>query len=304
MPAAVSPLPADAVPRPATAGERWQAIGARLFFALFRALPLDAASAVGGAVGRWVGPRLGVSKRARRNLRAALPALSEGEIDAIVRGMWDNLGRVMAEYPHLSRIRCFGPESRVEIVGVEHVDRALAAERQIIMVGGHLGNWEIAPLAAAQYGMRIAFVYRALNNPLVDQMIEELRDENSEFVPKGPVASRRTIAALREGRHLGMLADQKLNDGIPVPFFGRDAMTAPALARLAIRYDCDIIPARTERLSGAHFRLTVHPPLAIPRTADRNADIAAVMARINALLEAWIRDRPEQWLWLHNRWPE
>ncbi|MBV8777148.1 MAG: lauroyl acyltransferase [Alphaproteobacteria bacterium] len=277
----------------------------RLGFGAIRALPLDWASAVGGRLARWIGPRLGVNKRARLNLRAALPELSEAEIDTVVRGMWDNLGRVVFEYPHLPGLTAFGPGGRVEVVGVEHIDRAVAAGRQIILVAGHLGNWEIAPIAAEQYGLSVVHAYRAANNPLVDRMIVGLRPGKiTEFVSKGTQASRRLVAALREGKHLGMLADQKMNDGMPVPFFGRDAMTADALARLALRYDCDIIPVRSERLRGAHFRLTVTPVLELPDIKDRQAAIAAVMAAVNARLEEWIRDRPEQWLWVHRRWPD
>lgn len=304
MRAATLPPAADAPARPATAGERWQAAGAGLFFALFGALPLDTASAVGGALGRWIGPRLGISRRARRNLRAAFPALSDAGIEAIVRAMWNNLGRVAAEYRHLHRLRVFGPGSRVEVIGLDRLARALAEERRLILFSGHLGNWEIAALAAGQYGLAVAQIYRALNNPLIDRMIARLRGDRGEFIPKGAIASRRAVAALREGMHLSLLVDQKLNDGIPVPFFGRDAMTAPALARLALRYECDVVPVRVERLAGAHFRLTVYPPLEIPHTGNRTADIAALMTRVNATLEAWIRERPEQWLWLHNRWPD
>ena len=101
-----------------------------------------------------------------------------------------------------------------------------------------------------------------------------------------------------------MLADQKLNEGIPVPFFGRSAMTATALALLALRFDCVALPARVERLRGARFRLTVFPPLPLPRTGDRDADIAALTANVTGVLEAWIRDRPEEWLWVHRRWPD
>jgi KDO2-lipid IV(A) lauroyltransferase len=108
---------------------------------------------------------------------------------------------------------------------------------------------------------------------------------------------------LRRGAHLALLADQKLNDGIAVPFFGRPAMTAPALALLALRFDCTVLPARVERLRGAHFRLTLYPPLELPRSGDRDADVAALMERVNRTLEGWIRERPEQWFWLHNRWP-
>src|SRR5438034_521098 len=159
-------------------------------------------------------------------------------------------------------------------------------------------------LAAGQYGTDVAQIYRAANNPLVDRMIARFRGTGSEFIPKGRVASRRALAALRRGAHLTLLVDQKLNDGIAVPFFGRPAMTAPALALLALRFDCAVLPARVERLAGAHFRLTIHPPLALPRSGDRSADVAALMAAVNATLEGWIRERPEQWFWVHSRWPD
>jgi Kdo2-lipid IVA lauroyltransferase/acyltransferase len=258
---------------------------------------------LGGTLARWIGPHLGISQRARRNLRAALPELAPVQVAEIIRGMWDNLGRVAAEYPHLRHIRVFEADGRVEARGLEHLDRALAAGRRVVMFGGHLANWEIAALAAGQYGIDIAQIYRAANNPLVDRMVARLRGGCGELIPKGAVASRRAVAALRRGGHVSLLADQKLNDGIAVPFFGRPAMTAPALALLALRFDCAVLPARVERLEGAHFRLTLHPPLDLPRTGDRDADVAALMRMVNATLEGWIRERPEQWFWVHSRWP-
>jgi Kdo2-lipid IVA lauroyltransferase/acyltransferase len=283
---------------------RVEACGAALFFAAMRALPLDAASALGGAMARHIGPHLPVSRRARRNVAAALPDLSAVEIASVVGGMWDNLGRVAAEYPHLPRIRIFPPGGRVETCGLDHLDRAIAVGRPVIMFGGHLGNWEIAALAAGQYGIDVAQIYRAANNPLVDRMIARFRGTRSEFIPKGAVASRRALAALRRGAHLTLLVDQKLGDGIPVAFFGRAAMTAPALALLALHFDCAVLPARVERLRGAHFRLTIEPPLALPRSGNRTADVAALMESVNQALETWIRERPEQWFWLHSRWPD
>lgn len=294
----------DPPPRPARLSERLQARGAALFFAIFGCLPLAAASAAGGALGRWIGPHLGISRRARRRLAAAFPERSAAEIDRILRGMWDNLGRVAVEYPHLRRIEVFAPGGPVEPVGFEHFDAAVAAGRRMIIFSGHIGNWELGPLASRQYGLRVTNIYRALNNPLVDRLITRLRGDTGEYVPKGMVAARRAAASLREGEHLALLADQKLNDGIAVPFFGRIAMTAPALAIFALRYDCDVFPARVERLGGARFRLTVYPKLELPRSGDRNADIAATMLLVNQTLESWIRERPEQWLWLHNRWPD
>jgi KDO2-lipid IV(A) lauroyltransferase len=284
-------------------GPQLEALGAALFFGIFGLLPIDWASAIGGALARAIGPRLGITKRARLNLTRALPELSQAEVARIIREMWDNLGRVAAEYPHLQKIRVFNPAGRVETHGFEHMDRAVAAGRRMIIFSGHIANWEIGMLAAVQYGAPVAQIYRAANNPLVDRMITRFRG-GGELIPKGAVAARRAIAVLRRGTHLTMLADQKMNDGIPIPFFGRMAMTASALASLGIRFDCDILPARVERLGGARFRLTVFPPLPLPRSGDHHANVATLMTRVSQTLEAWIRDRPGEWFWLHRRWPD
>src|SRR5215469_11810610 len=294
----------DALPPPEPVPSRiaWryriEAWLAALLIGALGLLPLDWASWLGGVTGRLIGPRLGITKRARINLRTALPGQTPAEIEAVVRGMWDNLGRVVYEYPHLKKIKVFAGD-RVEVRGLDNLKAALAAGRRVIMFSGHIGNWEIAALAGGQYGIDVAQIYRAANNPLVDEMLARLRGDAGELIPKGAVASRRAVAALRRGGHLSLLADQKLNDGIAVPFFGRPAMTAPALAILALRFDCDVLPARVERLQGARFRLTVFPPLPLPRSGDRHADVAALTAQVNATLERWIRERPEQWFWLH-----
>ena len=248
--------------------DRLEAWGAAALFGGFQVLPLDSASALGGALARRIRPFLAVSKHARRNLSRSFPELSETEIERVVAGMWDNLGRVAAEYPHLSKIRVFEAGGRVETHGFEHVDRAVAAGRRIIVFSGHIANWEIAMLAGTQHGISLAQIYRAANNPLLDRMIAQYRGDGGDLIPKGKVAARRAIAALRRGTHLTLLADQKMNDGIPVPFFGRLAMTAPALAILALRFDCDVVPARVERLAGARFRLTIFPPLPVTRGGD------------------------------------
>ena len=287
---------------PASWSHRIEAAIVAVFFTLSRALPLDLASGLGGWFARRIGPALGITKQARRNLAAALPQLSAAEIETVIRGMWDNLGRVAAEYPHLRHIRAFGGDGRVEIQGIDHLERTIATGRRMILFSGHLANWEIAALAAAQTGLDIAQIYRTANNPFVDRMILRCRGGQGELIPKEAVG-RRAVAALRRGAHLTILADQKLNEGIPVAFFGRPAMTAPTVALLALRFGCDVLPARVERLGGARFRLTIEPKLPLPDTGSRSADIAALMQTVNATLERWIRERPDQWFWLHRRWP-
>ncbi|MGE0257723.1 MAG: lauroyl acyltransferase [Alphaproteobacteria bacterium] len=292
--------------RPPESRQSWYRVEAAfvaVFFGLCRMMPLDAASWFGGWLGRRIGPGLGVSAQARANLAAAFPELTADAIERIVRGMWDNLGRVAAEYPHLQRIRVFSGDGRVEIRGIEHIERALAERRRMILFSGHLANWEISQLAAGQYGIDGGLVYRTANNPVVDRMIVRYRGWPGEVIPKEAVG-RRGVAALRRGVHLFILVDQKLNEGIPVPFFGRDAMTAPTVALLAQRFDCDLLPVRIERVGGARFRLTVEPPLPLPDTGNRATDVAAIMAAVNGTLERWIRERPEHWFWVHRRWPD
>jgi Kdo2-lipid IVA lauroyltransferase/acyltransferase len=280
---------------------RLEALAARAIYRLFAALPLDAASALGGGLTRLVGPRLKVSRTARRNLKAAFPDKSEAEIEAIVRGMWDNLGRVVGEFPHLAEVST----RRVEVVGAEHIDMLRDDGLPGIFISAHLGNWELCGAVAALHGVPLHLIYRAANNPWVEDLYRKGRKAASfGLIQKGPEGARQALEVLKNGGHLGMLVDQKMNDGIPVPFFGRDAMTAPAIAQFAIRYQCPLVPARVERLKGARFRLTVLPAMDFPQTGDRHEDIRLLMGRVNALVEHWVREHPDQWLWLHRRWPD
>ena len=238
-----------------------EAFGLLLALGVFRLLPIDWASAFGGWVGRTIGRFLPVSRHAANNLRDAFPEKSAAAIDRILADMWDNLGRVFGEYSHLGNIRPHGPGNRVEVIHAEHFDRLRDDGKPGIFFSAHIGNWEILSMGATQRGLPLTRIYRAPNNPLVDRLMRwSRRSITGELLRKGGDGARRTIAALQKGGHLAMLVDQKMNDGIAVPFFGRPAMTAPALAQLALKFDCPVVPARVVRLNGAHFQLIVYPP--------------------------------------------
>lgn len=284
-----------------------EALGAVLLFGLFRALPLDAASGFGGWLGRTLGPRLGITRRAVRNIRRALPEKSDVEIAIIITEMWDNLGRVVGEYPHLDRIGAT-PEKggRVTVEDWSPVEPFRGKDgAPCILFSGHLANWEAFALYARNNGLGYAQIYRPANNPMVDALMRRVRRlDDADIAPKGAGGARKAIKLLRAGRRIGMLVDQKLNDGIDVPFFGLSAMTAPAPAQLGLRLGCAVVPARIERLGGCHFRVSFLPPLTPPDTGDRKSDVVAMIGEVNRLLEGWIRERPGQWLWLHRRWPD
>jgi KDO2-lipid IV(A) lauroyltransferase len=274
-------------------------------FQLFRLLPFPVASGIGGRIGRLIGPLLPPTGVARRNLAAAFPEKNAGEIERIIQGMWENLGRVAAEYPHMLALRIYQPESPVEVVGAEIVDRLAADGKPAVLFTGHIANWEVTRACLIQRGLDIVAVYRAANNPWIDRLILEGRNDlKGGLFPKGSTGARASLAAMKQGQHLCVLVDQKMNDGIAAPFFGRPAMTVSAPIELARRFDCPLVPVRAERLDGARFRVTIMEPVEREPSDNRHDAVRSGVQRMNQVLESWIRDRPEQWLWVHNRWQD
>ncbi len=280
-----------------------EALGLVLGLGVFRLLPVDMASDLGGWLGRTIGPRLPVTRWARRNLRLAFAGKPSDEIESIVRGMWDNLGRTAGEYPHLGRITA-RDAGRIEWIDLDDTTPLRQRVRPGILVSGHFANWEVMAVNFRRIGIDLTIFARLPNNPLVRSLIEHFRGAaGGRRIPKGAEGAKQAIALLRNGGTLGVLADQKANDGIESTFFAQPAMTSAGPAQLALRFGCPLIPARIERTGPARFRMTCYPQLVLPTTGDRNRDAAALTAALNRLLEQWITERPQEWLWLHKRWP-
>lgn len=279
-----------------------EAAGMVVLWALFRVLPVDWASGLGGWLGRTLGPRLGVTRRARRNLALALPERA-AEHETIVRGMWENLGRTVAEYAHLARLTA-PAAGRIEIIGAERLFALRDAGQPCLLVGAHLANWEIMPATAAQHDVPMVAIVRLPNNPYAAQLLERWRTvKGSRRAAKGSAGAREALSALKRGEVVGVLLDQKMNDGIATTFFAHRAMSANGPAQLALRTGAVVIPARLERAGGARFRLTCLPEIALPDSGDRRADAAALTQTLTDVIETWVRERPQEWLWLHRRWP-
>ena len=282
-----------------------QAIAALVFYWGFRVLPLRMASAIGGWAGRTFGPGMSVTRRAYRNIVRAFPDKSEADVRRLILGMWDNLGRLAGEYPHLGKIDVYAPDGPVEVIGADIIDLLRDDGKPGIFISAHIGNWELVPLCGSQRGLPIDRVYRAANNRLVEWLYRQGRAATEgALIPKGPKGARMLLKSLKGGQHLGVLMDQKMNDGIAVPFFGRAAMTAPAIAELALKYECPVVPVHIERLRGVKFRIIIEPPLDITVTGNRKKDVMSLLRQINSRIESWVLARPEQWLWLHNRWSD
>jgi Kdo2-lipid IVA lauroyltransferase/acyltransferase len=261
---------------------------------VFANLPVDMASNIGGFLGRHIIARVMNHRKAHRNLLIAFPNLDTASRQKIIYNMWCNLGRVFAEYPHLEQI---GRE-RVELIGGEYLADLAQNPRAAIFFSAHLANWEVSGATAHAHGVNLNLVYRAANNTRVDEILRFYRSLKGklETSPKSSRGMRQIVDTLKTAQPLGILIDQKYNQGIEASFFGKPAMTSPAFIQLAQKFSCPLYPTRVERLKGARFRITIHAPL------DTSQNLEAVITEAHHLLEDWITAQPAQWLWLHRRW--
>ncbi len=272
-----------------------------LGFALFRTVGIENASALGGCLGRLVG-RFAISRNriARRNIEGSFPGITAKEVQRIVTGMWENFGRLVAEFPHLHTIDIYGG-TRVTVTRDPGVDEF--AHLPSIFMGAHFGCFDLGILLATQKDIDLTIIYRQANNPLAERLIQSWRLKcGGTWAPKGRKGSQLVLKGIRRKGAIAVLGDQKYSQGVPVPFFGRDAMTAPALAELALKHDIPIIPIRILRKPRACFHLHLFSPLNVVRTGDEAKDVRIMLRALNATYEDWIREHPEQWLWLHRRW--
>lgn len=256
---------------------------------------------------RLFGPFFPVSKVARRNLAAAFPDKSRAEIEAMVRGVWANMGRLAADFAQQDRLWDYDPAhpnaGRIEVKGAEIFERLRDDGRPALFFTAHTGNWELCAVAGAKFQVPGGVLYRAPNNKTAADLIEEMRAGNMPGLIRASRKAGVMMAhMLADGQHLGMLVDQYWTGGPQVTFFGRPCATNPTLARLARQFDCPVHGMRVIRLPGARFRVEITEEVALPRDGEGQIDVQGAMQAVTSVIEGWIREYPEQWLWLHRRW--
>lgn len=270
----------------------------------FYAIGYKRASDMASKLARMIGKIHPTHKLAYQNLSKSFPQLSTKEKEKILDDMWDNLGRIVGEYVHLARLDANEMVKKYVITN-EETKKNIAMLKQSkqggIIFSGHIGNWEAGPKALMAHGLDVHTVYRPLNNPYVEEMTASIR--GSKLIPKGVQGTKQIIEALRKGEYVIILMDQKISEGEPVPFFFDDATTATSIARIALRYNVPLIPARVIRIDHEFkFMVDVERPLDFSRSGDLNSDIFNLTLQINQKLEKWITEFPAQWFWVHNRW--
>jgi Kdo2-lipid IVA lauroyltransferase/acyltransferase len=262
------------------------------------------------ALMRKIGPLFKEHRIGRAQLRAAFPEKSDPEIEKILLGVWDNLGRIAIEFAHLDEfsVEGFGtptadvitypPESK------ERYDWIMKSDRATIGFAAHLANWELPGVGAKLIGAKSAVLFRRPNIGAVSDVIIKLREPlMGELVPTGLDAPVKLARYLQSGIHVGMLADQHYSKGVEVMFFGRPCLANPLIAMLARQTELPIYGMRVVRNpDGNSFWGEVSDPVEPVRGADGRIDIKGTMQAVTSVIEGWIRQYPEQWLWLHRRW--
>jgi KDO2-lipid IV(A) lauroyltransferase len=259
---------------------------------------------------RYVGPWLPEHRVGRANLAAAFPEKSPAEIEKILLGAWDNLGRVAAEFAHLDRLQILDPnrpgpaDITYEPVSHSRYIEIRDGDRPTLFFAAHLGNWELPALAAASFELDALALYRAPSIAAISDAIIKIRAGcMGTLVPSGYGAPIRLARGLEEGQHVGMLVDQHYERGVHVTFFGRTCKTNPLIAQLARHLECPIRGVRAVRQpDGNHFWGEITEPIKLPRDGEGRIDIARTMQSITSVIEGWVREHPEQWLWQHRRW--
>lgn len=270
-------------------------------------LPADRSLAFLDRQARRFGPWSARHQVALDNLRHAFPDMTEAKREAIALDMWGNMGRLMGEYIFMDKLFAQaeqGPRhERIAVAGVDHFHAFTADPRPRIFFTGHIGNFELLPIAAAGYGLSIVSLFRPPNNPFIASRL--LRTRAARM---GGLVSSRSGAALAlarildEGGSIGLLVDQKFQGGVKTPFFGRPCLTSPLLAKLARRADCPVHPAWCVRLPDGRFRIEIGDALDTPRDAAGDIDVEALTLLVTRVVEDRVRSDPGQWMWFHRRW--
>jgi len=281
---------------------RLEAAAFQALFGFLRLLGVERASGFGGKLLRTLGPLTGTHKTVTRNLRIAFPDMDEDERNRLAVDQWEQTGRTFAELAVMDRLT---PESgRIDLVGMERLHAIRDSGKPVVLISGHLANFEVMAAVIMAAGVPCQVTYRAANNPYVDALIRQSRERYGIklFAPKGD-GTRELMAGMKRGESIALLVDQKYSQGPEVEFFGQPVNASPGAARMALKFGTVMQPLSVVRLPGVRFRVTAHEPIAVPDTGDKAADVRAGVQAANRFVEDRVREHPVDWFWVHKRWP-
>ena len=283
----------------------FETLGLQFFFGLSKLIGVRAGSYCGSLLGLLASKILAERKTALRNIQNALPHLSDQQQKDILAQNGRQSGRMFGEWPHLEQLS--NDRERLRFIGKENVQAALDTGKAALFVSAHLSNWELAVAGLRQLVDEFGITYRVANNPYSEKWIHQRRGAFAAYqIPKGRSGARQMINLIKQNIPLTILIDHWLNAGDPIAFFGRPTRAPSAAVKLARRFELPIVPTlirrRTDAPDAVYFEQVFFPPIYVAKSDNQRADIDATMRVLYDMLETWISERPEEWLWAHRRW--
>ena len=271
-----------------------------LFFSLFKILGLNFSSKIGGKLFEKIGPLFRSKKLIHANIKRALPHISQENLDEIVKLMWNNYGRVFAEYIFIKDFRNGKYSSNIKIEGQDILEKIKQTEQQVIFVSGHLSNFELMAMHLEKTGIKLSAIYRPLNNIFLNPLMEKIRKKYicKHQIKKGIGGMKKLMSLKKENFSTALMIDQRVSEGIFSNFFDQRALTTTIPAQLIKKFKIPVVPIHIQRNNGPNFKITIQKPIIF---SEENS-IQNITDKLNYVLENLIKIKPDQWIWSHNRW--
>ena len=271
-----------------------------IFFLIFKFLGLKFASYISGKIVSFIGPFFRSKNIIESNILKALPYSNKSEVKKISKIMWQNYGRILAEYMFIKEFRMSKVKKNIEIIGQEKLDTIKENNESVIFVSGHFNNFELMAMHLEKSGINLAAVYRPLNNKFLNFIMEKIRKKYicKNQIKKGISGTKQLLSFFKSKTSIALMIDQRVSQGIKSNFFQHEAFTTTIPAQFVKKFKCKIVPIYIERTQGVNFKLTIHDPLEY----TNNDSIESITLSLNVILEKMILKNPEQWIWSHNRW--
>ena len=271
-----------------------------ILFLIFKILGLSYASYISGKIVSFVGPFFRSKNLIRSNILKALPELKLDEIENISKKMWNNYGRILAEYIFIKNFQSTKFQNNIKIIGQEILNDIKESNEPVIFVSGHFNNFELMAMHIEKSGVNLAVIYRPLNNKFLNFIMEKIRKKYicKNQIKKGISGTKQLLSFFKKKTSIALMIDQRVSQGIKSNFFKNEALTTTIPAQFVKKYKCKIVPVYIERVKDINFKLTIYNPIVY----SNNESIESITLNLNQLLEKLIIKNPDQWIWSHNRW--
>ena len=269
-------------------------------FSIFKVLGIKISSYIGGKIGNIIGPLFRSKKLIKSNIANAMPNISENEVEKIIKKMWNNYGRILSEYIFIKKFRNTNLEENLLVEGSEVLKAIKQDQKPVIFISGHFDNFELMAMHIEKSGIKLSAIYRPLNNLFINKIMEKIRKNYicKNQIKKGAAGIRELLTMFKNGNSIALMIDQRVSEGIESNFFGQKALTTTIPAQFVKRFNCRVVPIYIERISGIKFKIKINSPIEF----SQEKSIDNITDELNSYLEKMILQKPDQWIWTHNRW--